>query len=82
MQVDSIISMLVKRTGKSYYAMSAALGKSPEWARNSAAAGRAPKMGTIADVADVAGVDVVLIDRATGERVAVVDPPRRAGGAE
>ena len=44
--------------------------------------GRTPSLATVASVADVCGVDVVLVDRVTGERVGVVDPPRRdqAGG--
>ena len=41
-----------------------------------------PKLDTVADVADVAGVDVVLIDRATGDRVGVVDPPRQSALAD
>ena len=58
-------------------ALSAELGKSPNWAGVSSMPGRSPELATVTDVADVAGVDVVLVDRATGERVAVVDPPRR-----
>lgn len=42
---------------------------------------KGPALATVCDVADVCGCDVVLVDRATGERVGVVDPPRRAEGA-
>ncbi len=77
MQVDACIKGLVERSGMSYRALSAALGKSPNWAIMTAGAGRDPKLGTVADVADVAGVDVVLIDRATGETVGTIEPPRR-----
>ena len=40
-----------------------------------------PLLSTVCDVADVCGCDVVLVDRATGERVGVVDPPRRTADA-
>ena len=58
------------------------LGKSRSYISVVGARGRSPELATVADVADVCGVDVVLVDRATGERVGVVDPPRRdqAGG--
>lgn len=58
--------------------MSGELGKSPTWAANVGKPGRAPSLATVADIADVAGCDVAIIDRATGERVATVDPPRRS----
>lgn len=57
--------------------MSAAMGRGQSWARLTAQPGRDPKLGTVARVADLAGVDVVLVDRETGERVGVIDPPGR-----
>lgn len=80
MQVKELVSALVKRSGKSANALSADLGKSREYVRNIAVRAAAPRLDTIADIADVAGVDVVLVDRATGETVGVVEPPRRAAG--
>lgn len=77
MQVNALIRELITHSGLSANAMSAALGKSREWARLTAKA-NAPRVDTLADVADVAGVDVALIDRTTGEVIAKVDPPRRA----
>ena len=65
--------------------MSRELGKSREWARMTARAGRVPSIGTVADVAAVAGCDVCVIDRETGAIVATVTPPRSArqeGGAD
>lgn len=59
-------------------AISAALGKSQTYVRTAARAGRSPALATVADVADVVGVDVVLIDRETGATVCTVTPPRRA----
>ena len=75
MQVDRIIRTLIDRSGLSMNGMSAALGKSREWARLTAKPGRVPKLDT---VADVAGCDVAIIDRETGAVVATVTPPRRA----
>lgn len=77
MQVDTVIRTLIDHCGMSDRAMSKAMGKVDSWARQTAAAGRAPKLDTVADVADVAGCDVVIVDRATGETVGVIEPPRR-----
>lgn len=78
MKVDLCIKYLIARSGKSYRAVSAELGRSPNWAGVTARPGRDPKLSTVADVADAAGVDVVLIDRGSGDVVAVVEPPRKA----
>ena len=44
-----------------------------------------PSLATVTDIADVVGLDVCLVDRSTGEVVAVVEPPHLArqavGGA-
>lgn len=78
MQVDSVIGTLIAHSGKSARSVSAELGKSPTWASNISRPGReGVALATIADVADVAGCDVVIRDRATGETVGVVEPPRR-----
>lgn len=77
MQVDAIIKCLIEHSGMSYRAMSSALGRSTEWARLTAQPGRDPKLSTVAAVADVAGCDVVIMDRETGERVGTVEPPER-----
>ena len=78
MQVDKAIRTLLDHSGQSDRAISHALGKSDAWARLTAQAGRDPKTGTLADVADLAGCDVVIIDRATGERLGTIEPPRHA----
>lgn len=78
----SVVRFLLDRAPMSDRGASAALGHAPSWARTTALPGRSPQLATVADVADLAGVDVVLVDRATGERVAVVDPPRRATGPD
>lgn len=78
MQVDRVIRAMIDRSAISANGFSAALGKSREWARLTAKPGRDPKLGTVADVADVAGCDVCVVDRETGAVVATVTPPRRA----
>lgn len=78
MQVDTCIKHLIAHSGKSYRAVSAQLGKSPNWAGVTAQPGRDPKLSTVADVANAAGVDVALIDRTSGDLIAVIDPPRKA----
>lgn len=59
--------------------LSRQLGHVETWATNSF--GRIPKLDTLADVADVCGCDVLIIDRATGAEVCRVDPPRREADA-
>lgn len=78
MLVNDVISALVDRSGKSCNAVSAELGKSREYVRQASMTKRGPALATVADVADVAGVDVVLVDRATGAALGTVEPPRRA----
>lgn len=75
MQARRALGALIEHSGMSDRAVSLTLGKAETWARNSK--GRDTKTSTLAAVADLAGVDVVLIDRETGERVGVIDPPGR-----
>lgn len=42
---------------------------------------RVPTVDTAAAIADVCGCDLRLVDRATGETVATVEPPARPGAA-
>lgn len=74
MQVNSVIRFVLDRTGKSDRAIGPALGKGTAWA-GMAASGRIPKLDTLARVADLAGLDVALVDRSSGDVVAVVDVP-------
>ena len=76
MQVNEVIRFLVDNAGTNCNAAAAALGRSREYVRN-AAARPSPSLATVADVADVCGVDVVLVDRATGAALGTVTPPRR-----
>lgn len=54
------------------------LGHSESWARLAARPAHTPRLDTLADVAGIAGLDVALIDRSTGDVVAVVEPPTPA----
>lgn len=77
MQVDRILRYIMDNTGKSMRAISIDMGKADTWAKNSARPGRVPQLDTVARVADLAGLDVALVDRKTGEVVATVDVPCR-----
>lgn len=77
MRIDSILRYIIKRTGKSMRAISIDMGKADTWAKNSSRAGRVPQLDTVAELADLAGLDVALVDRETGEVVATVDVPCR-----
>ncbi len=82
MQVDSVIREIIKKRGASMRGVSASLEKSQAWARNVAAPGRSPALATVADIADVLGYDVAIIDRETGEQVGTIEPPRRKAEAD
>ena len=75
MQVDRVIRALREKSGLSQRDLSSELGRSRTWAQTVETAGRSPALATVATVADVAGVDVCLVDRATGETIATIDPP-------
>lgn len=78
MLVNQVLRSVIERSGKSYRQVSAELGKSQNWAGAVSMPSRSPALATVADVADVAGCDVCVIDRETGAVVATVTPPRRA----
>lgn len=81
MRPDETIRAIAQHSGRSLYGISEALGRSRSWA--GMVAGReGVALGTVADVADVAGVDVALVDRETGETLGTIEPPRRARQAQ
>lgn len=81
MQVNHVIQALIDIYPGSGRRLSAALDRAPTWARNTARAAR-PLLSTVADVADVAGVDIVAVDRASGRTLWAIEPPRRAAAAD
>lgn len=76
MLATEALQAVAGHAGLSGRALSKALGKAETWARNSY--GRDTKLGTLADAADVAGCEVRVVDRETGDTVAVIDPPSRS----
>ena len=79
MRPDETIRALARHSGASLYSISEDLGRSRSWA--GMVAGRdGVALATVADVADVCGVDVALVDRETGETLGTIDPPRRTRG--
>ena len=82
MKVDEVIRALVDHSPMTGEQVSAELGRSRAYVSVAAGKGRSPELATVADVADVAGVDVAFIDRETGERIGTVTPPRRAAGED
>lgn len=80
MQVNTCIREIVGKRGVSMRSVSADLGKSSEFVRNVAVASRSPALATVADVADVLGYRLDVVDVATGERVGTIEAPRRAAG--
>lgn len=74
MECGEVLRFMLSRSGKSQRDISKACGKSPTWA-SALLAKQVPQLDTVARIADATGLDVVLVDRATGERVAVVDVP-------
>ncbi len=78
MQVNTCIREMLNARSISPRRVSADLGRSPEYVRNVAAPGRSPALATVADIADVLGYDVVLVDRSTGSTIGTIEPPRKA----
>ena len=78
MQVNTCIRELTTRRGVSLRALSVKLNRAPTWAANVSAPGRSPALATVADIADVLGYRLAVVDVATGEEVGTIDPPRKA----
>lgn len=77
MQVGDIIRALAERYSGSTRELSAELGRSPNYLHTSIYKRSDPRAGTIAEIGDIVGVDLALVDRATGETIATIDPPKR-----
>lgn len=77
MKPTDLIKALAERAPMSDRAMSLALGKTGGWVYNTVRNNGIPRLDTTAAVADLAGCDVLIVDRATGETIATIDPPRR-----
>lgn len=83
MQVNTCIKTLLNsRPDVTAVDLSARLGRARSWASNVAAPTRSPALATVADVADVLGYRLDVVDRETGEVVGSIEPPRRAADRE
>lgn len=79
MQVNTCIRELLAARAVSPRRVSADLGRSSEYVRNVSQPTRSPALATVADVADVLGYRLEVVDVATGEAVGTIEAPRRAG---
>ena len=77
MQVNTCMRELLDARAVSPRRVSAELGRSSEYVRNVAMPTRSPALATVADVADVLGYRLDVVDAATGERVGTIEAPRR-----
>lgn len=77
MQVNTCIRELAAQRGESLRQLSADLGRAATWASNVSLPTRSPALATVADVADVLGYRLDVVDAATGERVGTIEAPRR-----
>lgn len=77
MQVNTCIRELLDARAISPRRVSAELGRSSEYVRNVAMPTRSPALATVADVADVLGYRLDVVDAATGETVGTIEAPRR-----
>lgn len=82
MQVNTCIRELLAARAISPRRVSAELGRSSEFVRNVAAPTRSPALATVADVADVLGYRLDVVDAATGERVGTIEAPRRTSTSD
>lgn len=70
---DEVIRFLANSSPTSNRALSQELGRSPDWIAVSGMKGRDPKVSSIVKLADLVGVDVVLIDHESGQPLAKID---------
>ena len=77
MQVNTCIRELLRMREISPRRVSADLGRSSEYVRNVSLPTRSPALATVADVADVLGYRLEVVDVATGEAVGTIEAPRR-----
>lgn len=77
MQVNTVIRSMLDARGASARGVSLDMGRNDSFVGHVARTTRVPSIGTVSDVADVLGYDLAVIDRATGEELGRVTPPRR-----
>ena len=77
MQVNTCIREIVDKRGASLRSVSLDLGKAETWGKIVSKPTRSPALATVADVADVLGYNLAIVDRETGETVGTIEAPRR-----
>ena len=78
MQVNTCIREIVGARGASLRSVSLDLGKAETWGKIVSKPTRSPALATVADVADVLGYRLDVVDTSTGELVGTIEAPRRA----
>lgn len=73
MDSREVLRYVVNQSGKSQRAISIELGKVPTYISATFTQGSIPTIETLANIANVCGYDLALINRATGETIAI-DP--------
>lgn len=79
LQATEAVHFLAERSSLSYAALSRQLNRSDEFVRNSF--DRDTKLSTLSALADVCGVDVLLVDRTTGDAIGRIVPAPRDGSS-
>ena len=77
MQVNTCIRGMCETRGASLRSVSLDLGKAETWGKTVSKPTRSPALATVADVADVLGYRLDVVDATTGERVGTIEAPRR-----
>lgn len=77
MDAKKAVPVMLHHAGLSAYKASLKLGKVHSYLSGPARGQTVQSLQTVADVGGVCGVDVVLVDRATGETLGRVDPSPR-----
>ena len=77
MQANETWAALLSHASLTAWSASKRMGHAGGYIDGTMRRGSSPRSDTLAALADVCGCDLAIIDRATGERVAVVDPPER-----
>lgn len=78
MQAGEALKLLSKRLPMSMREASRRLGRSGNYVYATVSNVSIPRVDTLAAIADLAGVDVCLVDRKTGETIARIDSKTQA----
>lgn len=74
MEPKDFIHACLRASGNTMWGVSKKMGGPATRLDNMIRRGSIPRLDTAARIADACGCDLVLVDRETGERVAVIEP--------